>query len=454
MSNWQYGKAIGSGGFGRVYEARRVNDNGGATGGFALKFLLEESMEDEEAVARFRREVKLVREQLNHPNVMQILAAKVDATPPWFVMPRAQSNLREEIETGRGADEDWVVLVFRQILAGVAHAHSEEVLHRDLKPDNVLFVNGVPQIADFGLGKRLTSASTVLTGSHAQLGTLAYMAPEQWNDPASADKRADVYPLGKILCEMFNGRMPTPFMHDTKGVPIRFRYFVERCCEREPDARYADGGQALAEFTKLIGEVEIVQLPGDEAIALVNDWEGLPPDEDLVATRALDEHLRRHQDDGELLRSVVPRLPRPMVKQYMTDLPSGFAAVLRAYDDHLDGGLAFEYCDVVANFYKFIWTETDAPALLRLVLARLVEMGPSHNRWHVGGVVRDLLVANLDAGTASLAADVIRVDPAHALWFDGYLENQPIPKVVADAMADARDPEPTRMSGSSDDIPF
>lgn len=451
MPKWRFGQEIGSGGYGRVFEAARVEVDGKATAGFALKFLLDEHLSNDEAVARFKREVRLVREQLNHPNVLQIVDAGVDSSPPWFVMPRASSNLHQEIAAGRGQDEEWVVLVFRQILAGVAHAHAEGVLHRDLKPDNVLFVNGVPQISDFGLGKRLASASTTLTGSHMGLGTLAYMAPEQWGNSANADCRADVYALGKILCEMFNGRVPEPFIHDTKGVPVKFRYFVDRCCEREPDRRYADAGEALAAFTKLIGEVEVVQPAKDRAIALINDWEGLPSDDDWQAIEAFDEHLRKHQDDEGLYREVVPRLPRVMTRQYMASLPAGFSTVLRAYDAHLDGGLPFDYCDTVADFYKFVWAETDDQSLRRLLLSRLINMGASHNRWHVGGVVRDIFVEIKDPGTASLAADVIRADPDHALWFASYLENQPIPKAVAEAMAEARSPAPTPMT---DDIPL
>ena len=455
MPKWRYGKTIGSGGFGRVHRAVRVEDVLALrTPSFAIKFLLDENLDDEEAVARFEREVRLARDELRHPNVIGIVDSNVDASPPWFVMPRAQSNLRDEIDAGRGSVEEWVALVFRQILAGVAHAHAQGVLHRDLKPGNVLFVSGVPQIADFGLGKRLATASTTLTGSHTQLGTPAYMAPEQWSDSANVDARADVYALGKMLCEMFNGRVPAPGIRDTKGVPVKYRYFVERACSNDPSDRYPDAGAALTEFTKLTEALEVVQPPQDQAIALINDWESLPPDDDLSATRALDEHLRRHRDDGELLRAVIPKLPRAMVRQYMQELASGFEAVLRAFDDHLDGGLPFEYCDVVADFYRSIWDQTDDPVIRRLILARLVDMGPSHNRWHVGTVVRDLLVAAGDAGTASMAADVLRADPANALWFDGYFENAAIPKIVADTMANLRDPEPMPIQEDVDDFPF
>ena len=112
--------------------------------------------------------------------------------------------------------------------------------------------------------------------------------------------------------------------------------------------------------------------------------------------------------------------------------------------------LPFSDCDVVANFYEFVFINSGNPIVRRLIIARLIDMGASHNRWGVGSVLAGMLAGIENAGTDQLAAEAIRADPYHARWFLPYVETLELPRQVAaafDQLKEASEPETA-------DIPF
>jgi len=243
-------KPLGAGSFGGVVEAEELNDEGRVVRkGLALKRLRPMSRRIPEDVARFRREVSLIRE-LVHPHIIEVVDADLDREDPFFVMPLAERTLKREMGRPRApfrVREAWARDVFCAMAAALEHAHDHDVVHRDLKPENVLFVGGVLKVADFGLGKDLASETLMLTASDAELGTPLYRAPEQVRG-RDAGKPADVFALGKMLAEMLTGEEPTLGVPNVDVVPYHYRAYVERCCARDPGGRYADAGAALREL--------------------------------------------------------------------------------------------------------------------------------------------------------------------------------------------------------------
>jgi eukaryotic-like serine/threonine-protein kinase len=225
---WRPVNTIGAGGFCRVHAVRKVNPETNETEGpeFALKTVQDQWENDDDVVRRFQREVRLMADELSHPNIVEVIARNVSAKPPWFVMPKADGNLRDELDSGRFGDKQWVSDTFRQVLEGFAYAHSRKVIHRDLKPQNVLILDGTPLICDFGLGRAVGSDSTGVTRTNQWAGTEPYMAPEQFDAMKETDERADVFSLGKLLCEMLTGDVPPVEAIDGEGIPEPFRYFV------------------------------------------------------------------------------------------------------------------------------------------------------------------------------------------------------------------------------------
>lgn len=260
-----------------------------------------------------------------------------------------------------------------------AHSYGSGVLHRDLKPPNVLFVGDEPRISDFGLGKEIGSDSTTITHTAAVMGTAPYMAPEQFDDMKRVGKPADVYALGKILCEMFTGTRPPTLRIDLSGVPPEFHYFISRCCADDPDDRYPDAGEAALEFDILTAAPpEAIDPPLLAAEKLVQEWTQATDDASRSAVLGrLDEHLARNTGEEQLYFQVVPRLPPELVSSYIAELPDAFRRMLSVYDKHIAGGLPFDYCDLVANLYARVWAEDSDVNLRRMMLARLIDMGAS-----------------------------------------------------------------------------
>lgn len=188
-------------------------------GGMGATFLLEDSATgersalmldatDPQAVARFVREGQAQAAAAGHENVLRVRSAGVHAGSPYLVLDfMGGGSLAERLRAGPLPVAEAVRVVLA-LARGLAHVHARGVLHRDLKPDNVMFDEaGTPKLVDFGLS-RVAGAAT-LTRSGDMIGTPAYMAPEQTEtSKATVDVRADVYGLGAVLYAALTGRAP------------------------------------------------------------------------------------------------------------------------------------------------------------------------------------------------------------------------------------------------------
>lgn len=408
MARVRFGAKIGTGGFGEVCHATRVDDEYGC----AVKRLRPEYASNEDFVRRFRREVRMQR-GLDHPNILPILGANLSTNPPWFLMPYAPRTLWQAIQGGLAQEE--VHRIFREILAGLAYAHSSGVLHRDLKPENVLLSeNGDAQLADFGLGKDLLSDSTGLTRTAMGAGSFPYTAPEQVFDLATADHRADIFSAGKLLQAMLTGRVP--ILSDDQQVDMRYRWFINKCTAEDPALRYQSMDDVVRAFDQVVLGVSKPQPPLEAAELLVIFWKQLPGKERDDAFDRLREHLAKHGNNAAFMRRFMPGLSDELLRVYVQDHSRDFLHVLREFDRHVDGDQPFEYCDVVANWYRRIYDLTTNLEIKQLVLARLFDMGPHHNRYHVGSVLASLLAGINETSEAMMAADIVSSDKRNADW--------------------------------------
>ncbi len=259
------GARIGGGGMGVVYQARDTKL--GRT--VALKFLPPQWSHDEDARQRFVREAQAAS-ATNHPNICTIhdIAAAPDGQLFIVMAYYEGQTLKQRLASGPlGIDESLDIAT--QIADGLAKAHAQGVVHRDVKPGNVILTEDGARIVDFGLA---TFADAVkLTIEHSTLGTAAYMSPEQVRGQ-SADARSDVWAVGVILYEMLTGHVPFQGSHleaiayavrnETPAAirPSRpeageeIEQLVFRAIHKEPSVRFKDGRELARALRQVRGQ--------------------------------------------------------------------------------------------------------------------------------------------------------------------------------------------------------
>jgi serine/threonine-protein kinase len=230
----------------------------------AIKLMLPNAQGDTAAVARFVREARaIVKLQSEHVARVYEVETLEDGTP-FIVMEYLEGHdLAHVVRTRGPLAVDEVVDLALQVCAGLHAAHSMGIVHRDVKPHNLFLTmrNGVPhvKVLDFGIVKAPFATTGVeQTASAGILGSPAYMAPEQMRSARDVDARSDLYSLGVVMYQLLAGRRPfhgetlpelcmkvlkrraPPLRTVRRDVPARLAAAVERCLEKDPDARFPD----------------------------------------------------------------------------------------------------------------------------------------------------------------------------------------------------------------------
>ncbi|MEI6739164.1 MAG: serine/threonine-protein kinase [Gemmatimonadaceae bacterium] len=222
-------------------------------------------------VERFRREIQLAA-QLQHPLIVPLLAAGEDGGLLWFSMPYIEGDsLRDALDQrGRMSPRD-VVRILHDVVDALAYAHARGVVHRDIKPDNILTSGMHALVTDFGVAKALR-ASIPLAGGTATgmaIGTPAYMAPEQLAADPAADHRVDIYAVGLLAYELLAGRspfsgaspqatlaaqltqMPEPPHRSIADIPEALSALIMRCLAKDATERPASATALLTAIEAL-----------------------------------------------------------------------------------------------------------------------------------------------------------------------------------------------------------
>jgi serine/threonine protein kinase len=281
ISSYQVVEKIGAGGMGEVFRARDTKLGREV----ALKILPEVFARDAERLSRFEREARLLA-SLNHPHIASIYGLEHVESKRFLVLELVDGeDLSKRISKGPIPLEE-TLSIARQIADALEAAHEQGVVHRDLKPGNVVIdADGNVKVLDFGLAKALdTDTSDVTDLSHSPtlmtggsdrgviLGTAAYMSPEQARGKR-VDKRADVFAFGCVLFEMLTGRrcFPGETVSDTlasilardpaweeipRDTPASIRRLLRRCLDKDPKKRLRDIGEARIALDAVIAGVE------------------------------------------------------------------------------------------------------------------------------------------------------------------------------------------------------
>jgi serine/threonine protein kinase, bacterial len=239
----------------------------------ALKVMDSRYAGDDQFLTRFQREARAVA-RLKDPGLVAVYDQGLDARHPFLVMELIEGGTLRELLAERGPMPPYAVAaVLRPVLGGLAAAHRAGLVHRDVKPENVLISDdGDVKIADFGLVRAVAAAG--ITSTSVILGTAAYLSPEQVRD-GDASPRSDVYSAGILTYELLTGR--TPFTGDSAlsiayqrldtdvpapgavidGVPTQFDDFVQRATARNAGDRYADAIEMRADLDAIAEELAL-----------------------------------------------------------------------------------------------------------------------------------------------------------------------------------------------------
>ena len=248
-------RELGGGGMSRVFLAEDT-----ALGRKIVVKVLPPELTAGVNVERFNREI-LLAAKLQHPHIVPVLAAGEMDGLPWFTMPYVEGeSLRARLERGGQLSITESVGLLRDVAKALAYAHERGIVHRDIKPDNVLITGGSATVADFGIAKAISASRTEgstqgLTQVGTSIGTPTYMSPEQAAGDPETDHRADLYSFGCLAFELLAGRPPfveksprrllaahmgekPPALLELRpDTPGALAELVMRCLEKEADAR-------------------------------------------------------------------------------------------------------------------------------------------------------------------------------------------------------------------------
>src|SRR6266404_3004608 len=276
LGNYQILEEIGRGGMGVIYRARQRHSRRIV----ALKRILAYHADSRETLVRFRREAEAAA-SLDHPNIVPIYeVGESDDGLPYFSMKLATGGSLLESHIALHKDPRRSVALMAKVTRAVQCAHSHGILHRDLKPGNVLLDGrGEPMVSDFGLAKWLDTKSD-LTRTLTIFGTPGYIAPEQAHGPSAGLKpTADIYSLGAILFDLLAGRPPfigehalsviqqaaeksAPKLRSLKRTLDRdLETICARCLDREPTARYHSAGDLADDLERWLEGRPIIARP-------------------------------------------------------------------------------------------------------------------------------------------------------------------------------------------------
>ncbi len=260
-------RELGGGGMSRVFLAEEV-----ALGRQVVIKVLPPEMAAGVNQDRFRREIQLAA-RLQHPHIVPLLSAGSAGDVLYYVMPFVEGeSLRVKLAREGELPVAEAVRILRDVLDALAYANEKGVVHRDIKPDNVMLSSGHALVTDFGVAKAVTESTggMTLTSLGMALGTPAYMAPEQASGSPNVDHRADLYALGALAYEMLTGQPPftgnnaqavlaahvtmTPatVTSHRPAVPPALEMLVMRCLEKHAADRWQRANELLPTLNSLL----------------------------------------------------------------------------------------------------------------------------------------------------------------------------------------------------------
>lgn len=330
----------------------------------------------DESIQRFEREIQILR-SVQNPFVIDLIREERYSYPtgvsvPAYCMPLADENLDGLIENEIWhTDRERALGLLCEILVGIACLHSQGILHRDLKPTNILIVNNIPKICDFGLSKNISQSkdeNSFETKIGVRAGTADYSAPEQFHQLKYAAEPSDIFSFGAIAFKMITGRTPevtpTGSIKGLESIDAGIATVIEKCLEYNLKERYQSAVDCLVDLTKVVsapqsnGVARDIRLTVMPFFICLLDLLKTQNPEIIKVTGAVFQSIKRaglELDASEILsRAQIGALIRSGSN---TDLAASdgqkllFEMVEYYQQRFVDPNVVWSYADKVAEFY-------------------------------------------------------------------------------------------------------
>lgn len=323
---------IGEGGMGKVYRVSQGDQF------FALKVCLED---DEESIRRFKREVRLMA-NIKHENVISVLDTNLDIEHPYFIMPLCKFSIDTKLDKFQ-ENQELAIDILLQVCNGINAVHLSGVIHRDIKPKNILISqDNQVKISDLGLGKFVFRDSSILTSSNIYMGTQGFIPPEFFKigGTKNADVRSDIYQLGKTIYNVFTNSNPTLIERDI--LPGGLLFIIQKCISDNPNNRY----QSVGELENALNNYLLAMKPEANPF---NAFENL--------INIAKDNLKRNTYDKENVESIISLLfgfkdePEVFFNRY-NDIPSKIIEVVASNFPELCKELITIYNTTVERYFR------------------------------------------------------------------------------------------------------
>lgn len=334
IAHYEIQTRIGEGGMGVVYRATDTK----LRRSVALKVLHPSVAEDEDRRRRFIREGRLVA-HLTHPNIATVYDVGESDGRVFIAMELVEGEpLTSMIKPGRHVAVLEALRIVHEVARGLAKAHENGVIHRDLKPDNIMVgADGIVKILDFGVAKRLDNFKIDFTDIKTQhgslVGTPAYMSPEQAAGKKEVDQRSDVFSVGVVLFELLTGKRPfdgetwqetiiainrdePPMISSLRSdVPAALDQLVDACLAKEPDSRYGSCRELLEDVESVLMTLSTGTFPPGASgiLARASATSSAPPPQSGEVPRSVSgERSGTHSDSLTTLERTAEPVARSM----------------------------------------------------------------------------------------------------------------------------------------------
>jgi serine/threonine protein kinase len=369
-------KSINRGGYGEVFEAQLPNGERVAIKKFNPQGSLTPAT-IEKLRKRFVREVKIQQSLAKHGGTLPILETGLKDEPPWFTMPLASQNYREQINTDKKAG-----VISKDPLADILNClegiHLRGVIHRDLKPENILQVNGRWYLADLGLAMSTDSVETTkLSTTGYTYGSVSYMAPEQYHDFSRVTAAVDIFSFGCILHDLVDGGSRAPY--STVTTTTKWDSVIRKCTAEDPSKRFVS--------IKALREV---------VIQTARKHSSLTQSPDTIAwTAELEKIDEWDQEKFVELAKNVEKDPPGLESGVMAELTAEHLDVIKkkhsdvwfrighAYSIWISSGFTWAFCDVIADRAVTFFDDVTDLELKAEIIVGLAQLAANNHRYYV-----------------------------------------------------------------------